>query len=460
MRCPVPFRRLLGASRIGCACAALCALPACVTTVDWLGGTGANGGTGSAGGTGSTGGAGSTGGTGGAGGTGGGEGGLSSDDLRPLTGPEAYPNVLRDVLGKTDEEIAEKLEDRFNQLFYGDPYTEAIYYPVLGTTDQAFIYDVLHMDVRTEGIGFAMIITVELNKRYEFDRLWQYARTELRYTTGPNEGYLRSWCDIPSGKAPCIDPFGQQQIAMALLFAHGRWGSDTGSIDYGADALALFDVMRNKEEQNGGVVSGVTNMFDAETKLVFDIPHVAAANTTRPSIEMPAYYELWAQATGDPFWSEAAASARAYWKQVAHPRTGLMPVRADFDGTPLPGSDDFGSQAYRTPLNMALDHVWFGVDPWQVEEADRLLAFFSEQGIDDYGGAYTLEGEASTVPMSREAALIFMNGVTGLVAENEDRAAYIEAAWSMPPSTGTPRYYSGLLHLLSLLTLSGQFRVY
>ncbi|MGK3992090.1 glycosyl hydrolase family 8 [Sorangium sp. So ce1024] len=447
MRCPAPLRWLLGVSRIGCACVALCALPACGMTVDWLGGD-VDGGSGGSGGNGSSG---SSGGNGGS---------SSSDGLRPLTGPEEYPNALRDVLGKTDEEIEEKLTDRFNQLFYGDPYTEAIYYPMLGTTDKAYIYDVLHMDVRTEGIGLAMIITVQLDRRVEFNRLWRYARDHLRYPGGPKEGYLRSYCDFPEGKKSCADPYGQQQIAMALLFAHGRWGSDTGSIDYGADALAVLDVMRRKEEQNGGVVDDVTNTFDEETKLPFDVPLASAANTTRPSILMPAYYELWAQATGDPFWSEAAASARAYWQRVAHPRTGLMPVRADFDGTPLPGSDEFASEAYRTPLNMALDHVWFGVDPWQVEEADRLLAFFSEQGIDDYGGAYTLDGEASSTPVSREAALIVMNGVTGLVAKNEERAAFIKAAWSMPPSVGTPRYYSGLLNLLSLLTLSGQFRVY
>ncbi|WP_437730788.1 glycosyl hydrolase family 8 [Sorangium sp. So ce1335] len=422
-------------------------------SVDWLGGNAADVAGGGLGGNAAEAAAGS-------GGNGGSGGDSSSDDLRPLTGPETYPNPLRDVLLKTDEEIAAKIEDRFNQLFYGDPYTEAIYYPSHGAADQSYIWDVLHTDVRTEGLGLAMIITVQLNKRVEFDRLWRYAKTVHRSRSGPNEGYLTSWCDNPEGKAFCVDPFGQQQAAMALLFAHGRWGSDGADIDYGAEALALLDVMRNKEEQNGGVVAGVTNTFDPETKLVFDIPHTSAANTTRPSILMPAYYELWAQATGDPFWSEAAASARAYWKLVAHPRTGLMPVRADFDGKPLPGSDDFGAEAYRTPLNMALDHVWFGVDPWQVEEADRLLAFFSEQGIDTYGGAYTLDGEASSEPMTREAALIVMNGVTGLVAQNEERAEFIEAAWSMPPSVGMPRYYSGLLQLLSLLTLSGQFRVY
>lgn len=423
MRCPAPLRLFRAASGIVCASLALCALPACGTTVDWLG-----------------------------------HDRMTSDELRPLTGPPEYPNALRDVLGKTDEEIAEKIDDRFNQLFYGDPWNEAIFYPDMFSADQAYIWDVLHTQVRTEGIGFGMIITVELDKRNEFDRLWRYAKAWLEHRSGPSQGYFRSWCDIPASKpVRCADPFGLQQLAMALIFAHGRWGSDTGAIAYGADAIALLEVMRHKETLNGGVDDGVTNIFDAETKLVFDVPHVDAADITRPSAAMPAYYELWAQATGDPFWYEAAARAREHWKLVAHPSTGLMPVRARFDGTRVTGSANFGPESYRTLLNIALDHVWFGVDPWQVEEADRLLAFFSKQGIDYYVGSYTLEGVAAGV---REPALIVMNGVTGLVATTEERAEYIEAAWAAELTTGQPRYYSGLLHLLSLLALSGQFRVY
>ncbi|WP_437670388.1 glycosyl hydrolase family 8 [Sorangium sp. So ce131] len=378
------------------------------------------------------------------------------DELQPIAGPEEYPNALRDVLGKTDEEIAAMIDARFQQLFYGDPSSEAIYYE--HGEDQAYILDIYHWDVRSEGIGLGMIIALQLNKREEYDRLWRYAEAELKRTSGPGAGYFESSCDTPVGPLPCFDPFGQQQLAMALIFAHNRWGSDSGDIDYEANALELLEVMRYKEAQNGGVIEEVTNVFDAETKLVFDFPHTASAGVTRPSIEMPAYYELWAQATGDTFWSEAAASARAHWQRAAHPTTGLMPERATFEGEPVFGSHTFDSEAYRTSLNMALDHIWFGVDPWQVEEANRLLSFFSAKGIYTYGTSYLLEG--GTLDYARDGALIVMNGVTGLMATNADRAAYIEAAWAQALSVGQPRYYPGILNLLSLLVLSGQFRVY
>ncbi|WP_437721150.1 glycosyl hydrolase family 8 [Sorangium sp. So ce861] len=424
MHCPVPLRLFRAASGIACGSLALCALPACGDTVDWLG-----------------------------------YDRMDSDELRPLTGPQDYPNALSDVLGKSDEEIASKIEATFQQLFYGDKFNEAIFYTDAYDADRAYIWDTLHGQVRTEGMGFGMMITVQLDKQDEFDRLWRYAKEWHEHTSGPKQGYFVSFCDVPWSEKPvfCSDPFGLQQLAMALLFAHGRWGSDTGTIDYGAEAIALLEVMQHKETLNGGVDDGVTNIFDPETKLVFDVPNVEAADTTRPSVEMPAYYELWAQATGDPFWSEAAESAREHWRRTAHPITGLIPVRAHFDGTPVTGSANFDSESYRTLLNLALDQIWFGADPWQVEEANRLLAFFSRQGIDWYGGAYTLDG---VLIEARDPALVVTNGVVGLVATAADRAEYIEAAWAAEPATGLPRYYPGLLHLLSLITLSGQFRVY
>jgi oligosaccharide reducing-end xylanase len=174
---------------------------------------------------------------------------------------------------------------------------------------------------------------------------------------------------------------------------------------------------------------------------------------------MPAYYELWAQATGDSFWTEAAESARAYWKLAAHPTTGLMPVRAHFDGTPVAEWDTFAPEAYRTHLNMALDQIWFDSDAWLVEESERLLGFFTAEGIADYGKEYTLDG-ATVVNAAHDVALVAANGTTALIATTDDRLAFIQAVWDIEPPTGPGRYYSGVLYLLALLTLSGEYRVY
>jgi oligosaccharide reducing-end xylanase len=376
--------------------------------------------------------------------------------LRPLRGPSTYPNAFRDELGKTEAEITTRINVAFNQLFHGNLLSEAVYFE---EGDKAYVRDILHGDIRTEGMGFGMIITVQLDRRQEFDALFRYAKQDLQFTSGANRGYFRSRCDLRSGStAECVDPYGLQQLLMALIFAHGRWGSDSGEIDYEAEALSLIDVMRNKEAQNGGIKEGVTNTFDAETKLVFDFPNESAAGFTRPVVEMPAYYELWAQATGDAFYVGAAAAAREYWKLVANQDTGLMPVRAFFDGQPLAEWADFSPEAYRVHFNLALDRIWFGSDDWQVEESNRLLDFFTSEGIATYGRIYTLAGEL--VQAGRDPSLIASNGPVALISTHTERNAFIQAVWEMPVPVSEGRYYAGMLQLLALITLSGRFRVY
>src|SRR5664280_274080 len=388
--------------------------------------------------------------------------------LYPLTVPPACPNAFRDVLGKSEAEITAKIDAAFNTLFHGNPADQAIFFQV--GSDEADIQDIFHnSEVRTEGIGYGMIICVEFNKQFEFDQLWRYAKNVLMVSTGSNRGYFASYCDTSSDSSsttkPCYDPFGLEQLVMALVFAHDRWGSnandsDAGAVDYSTDALMLFNLMRNKEAENGGVVDGVTNSFDATTHLVFDLPDVSASTFTRHAAVMPAYYEIWAQATGDAFWTEAANSARLFWKQAANTNTGLLPIRTMFSGQPYTGWNTFGAEGYRAQLNMVLDSIWNGHEPWEVTEADRLLQFFYGQGIDLYGMSYTLDGVV--LDTTHDAALIVTNGMTALIADATaaGRTDFITAAWNQPIPTGNTRYYAGLLDILSLLVLSGRYCVY
>jgi oligosaccharide reducing-end xylanase len=374
--------------------------------------------------------------------------------LRRMTGPDTYPNAFGTVLGKSDEQIADKIADTFAQLFHGDPSSEAIYVPV-GQT-QGYIEDVYNGDVRTEGMGLAMLITLQLNKRDEFDRLWNYTKANLVVATGPAKGYINSSCGPPS--QDCLDPYGLQHILMALLLANQHWdGLKVPDGEYAKGAKELLTVMRHKEDQNGGIVGGVTNSFDVATGVVLDQPLVSSANVTRPSILTPAFYYLWAQATGDPYWSRAAASARAFWKKSAHPKTGFMPTRALLDGTPATMNETFSRQAYRTQINVVLDRIWSRGDDWEVVEADNLLETFIAVGLNTYGSEFSLDGK--TIDVSREYPLIIANGIAGLISTVDQRKAFIEAVWNQALVTGTLRYYTGILDMLGLLILGGQFRI-
>ncbi len=154
-----------------------------------------------------------------------------------------------------------------------------------------------------------------------------------------------SWCDTPVGPMLCADPFGLQQIAMALFFAHGRWGSDTGTIDCELDAINLLEVMRHKEAlEQGSRDSGVTNTFDSTTKLVYDYPGIVSAADVTASFHRDVRL-LRALGAGHarPLLVLAAASARTHWQEAAHPSTGLIPVRTHFDGTPVLNWDYFSA---------------------------------------------------------------------------------------------------------------------
>jgi oligosaccharide reducing-end xylanase len=379
--------------------------------------------------------------------------GYNGNELWPIT-MRTTTNVFSSRLGKTPAEIDAKITATWNQLFYGDS-TQRIYYITDGT-DQAEVRDTYHGDIRTEGFGYAMMIAVQLDKRTEFDRMWSYVKSVLSYPmTEPSGGYYQSVCDSlpPSPPVSCNDPFGHQQFAAALLFARDRWGI-TGSHNYAVDAAALLDVMRHKEDMNGGIVNDVTNMFDRDTSLPFDVPEAQAAGVSRPSVMMPAFYELWAEATRDPFWSRAATAARDYWKRSAHQTTGLFPRRAYFDGTPVENWDIFESESFRAQINMALDYEWFAREPWEIEESDRLLKFFSSKGM-TYVGSYALDGAA--ISPVREYALVATNGVSAMISTHVDKRAYVEDVWNMPIQTGPARYFSGLLHLTALLILSGRY---
>ncbi|HEV8550355.1 MAG TPA: glycosyl hydrolase family 8, partial [Polyangiaceae bacterium] len=262
--------------------------------------------------------------------------------------------------------------------------------------------------------------------------------------------------DTSSSKIACVDPYGLQQFAMSLIFAHDRWGSD-GDIDYEADALDILNVMRRKEEMNGGVIDNVTNTFDAETQLAFDIPNTDHASITRPSALMPAYYELWSIATGDSFWSDAAEKARGFFSKAANPATGLMPLRAYFDSRPVSGSDTYGPEACRVMINIVLDAIWLGTDPNGVPECERVLQFFQTQGVP--GSQYALDGDV--IDKSPETSLVVVNGITAAVATEKvtGRKDFINAVWKGQTVMPSNRYYTGILQLFALLVLSGRMQV-
>jgi oligosaccharide reducing-end xylanase len=109
-------------------------------------------------------------------------------------------------------------------------------------------------------------------------------------------------------------------------------------------------------------------------------------------------------------------------------------------------------------MNVAMDWTWFGQDPWQVTQSDRLLRFFAREGIETYGNQYTLDGRR--LGTDHSGGLVAMNAVAALAATDTVRMRFVEELWTSRVPSGLYRYYDGVLHMLALLQVSGNFRIY
>lgn len=362
--------------------------------------------------------------------------------------------------GRDSAQVAAKLNAAFQQLFYGDDQNQRVYYPV--GTDMAYIKDVGNGDVRSEGMSYGMMICVQMNRKAEFNRLWKWAKTYMYHADGDWKGYY-AWQVSTSGTV--MDqgsaPDGEEYFAMALFFASHRWGDSTGMYNYGVEARALLSEMLHHEERVSQY-SGIRNMFNAQHKQVVFSPNNSSALFTDPSYHLPAFYELWARwaAADTAFWSAAADTSRAFFKRAVNARTGLGPDYAEFSGAANSTGNhaDFRFDAWRTAQNIAMDYAWWAADPWQKQFADTILSFFDRQGIATYPNQYTLSGTALSTDHS--PGLVAMNAVASLAATTNQAWAFVDQLWTVAIPTGQWRYYDGMLYMLGMLHVSGQFRIW
>ena len=379
-----------------------------------------------------------------------------SESLNPVN----YKNLFTELIGKSDEQVLAKINSTWQQLFYGNS-DQRIYYQV--DNGMAYIKDVGNNDIRSEGMSYGMMISVQMNKKEEFDRLWKWTKTYMYQNDGIYKGYF-AWHCTPEGNK--IDPNpasdGEEWIVMSLFFAAGRWGNGEGIFNYKKEAQAILDTMLHKTDSEK---NGATDMFDPEHKMVVFIPTEGRqSQITDPSYHLPHFYELWAlwADKDNEFWKDAAIASREFFKKAADPKTGLMPDYTEFDGIPVDmwngGHNNFRYDAWRIGMNIALDYAWFGADKWEVEQSDRFLTFFYKQGIYSYVDQYKITGEKLGNDCS--LGLVSMNAAACMASSIKERAEFVKVLWDSELLTDRWRYYNDILYMLALLNVSGNFRIY
>jgi oligosaccharide reducing-end xylanase len=379
-----------------------------------------------------------------------------------------YRNLFLEA-GHSQKEISQKIGAAFQQLFHGDPDTQTVYYPVGQNANGplAYLSDINNKDVRSEGMSYGMMIAVQLDRKAEFDALWNWSKTFMYQAspTHPAFGFF-SWSmkidGTPNSESPAPD--GEEYWVMALYFAAGRWGNGTGIYDYRAEADRLLDNIKNRPVIAGQTVRGPETdgpQFNAEHKMVRFTPNNLRPDHTDPPYHLPAFYELWARwgpVADRPFWAETAIVSRNFFQKVTNPVTGLAPNYANYDGMPVARNANFGPDAWRTAANWSVDWSWWAADPRERQLSDRIQAFFDSKGIDTYGNQFTLDGKQ--VGDSHSTALVATNAVASLAATEPRAAKFVEALWNAQIPSGRFRYYDGLWYLMGLLHCSGEFRIW
>jgi endo-1,4-beta-D-glucanase Y len=395
-------------------------------------------------------------------------------------------------------QIDAKIGAAFQQLFHGDKDSQTVYYEAGSNANGplAYITDVVNHDARTEGLSYGMMIAVQMNKKHEFDAIWNWANTYMLITdpANPSNGYF-AWSmngdGTPRSDSPAPD--GEEYFAMSLYFAANRWGSGQGIYDYKAQADRILSIMRHHPVQSGfgpfrlhpdsdpfvrpnppavaapsaaPPARTVGPMVNEQYTMIRFVPNSGGDSFTDPSYHLPAFYELWSR-WGPPedraFWAQAATASRAFFAAVSNPITGLAPDRANFDGSQMIGRDGqpvpFSYDSWRTASNWSVDYSWWHRDPQEPVFSDRIQKFLFRQGLSTFDDRYTLDGK----PLSQRhsAGMMATTATASLAATQGPTAqAFVGELWNSPIPAGQQRYYDGMLYMMSLLHCAGEFRIW
>ena len=399
--------------------------------------------------------------------------------------------------GHAHRESEARAEAAFRQLFHGDKNNQAIYYEA-GKNENgplAYVTDVANHDARTEGMSYGMMIAVQMDRKAEFDAIWNWANTYMLITDpqNPSVGYF-AWSmhtdGTPRSDSPAPD--GEEYFVMSLYFAANRWGNGKGIYDYKAQADRILSLMRHHPVMTATgpfrIHPGdapyvpptrpgappwtarqvtVGPMVNEDAKMILFVPGSGGNLFSDPSYHLPAFYELWSRwgpVEDRSFWAEAAETSRRYFAKATNSQTGLAPDYAEFDGAPHATAfnkmaSNFSYDSWRTASNWSVDYAWWRKDPQEQVLSDRIQKFLFAQGLGKFADQYTLEGK----PLSERhsTGMVATSATASLAAtRGEVSKAFVEALWNTPVPSGEQRYYDGMLYMMNLLHCSGQFRVW
>lgn len=352
-------------------------------------------------------------------------------------------------------ETKEKISKAYNQLFFGDYQNERIFFTLKDDNTMGYILDPSKNIITSEGISYGMIISLMMNDKSTFDKLWKFAKLKMQNTSKEDKYYF-SW--LLSGNYPykVLDsnsaPDGEEYIATALILAKNRWGNGEGIFNYESEVNLILNEMLNKKSYTQ------VPIFHPDYKQVVFTSDAQSEVFTNPSYHTPAFYELWSIYSKFTEFSDIAEISRDFLFKASNSSTGLYSDYATFNGKPKYFNNGQYSSydSYRVILNLALDYKWFGKDEKEAEIIKKILNFYNTQPY-PYYAVYTVDGKS--VEKYTSEALIAANAIGASVLNDDLSKKFILSLWNQGIPTGQWRYYNGLMHLMALIHVSGNYKI-
>jgi len=302
----------------------------------------------------------------------------------------------------------------------------------------------------SEGIGWGMLIMIFMdneknNTKKYFDGLYKFYKSYLD-ANGLMNWKINRYGDIVGENAATE---ADENVAMALLFAHKQWGSQ-GTINYLKEAKSLINKIMEHEVEKPNYIVKPGDVW-------------GGAEVLNPCYFDPAYYRIWMSVTEDKNWQKVTVKSyeilNYFYKNYS---TGLVPDWCKEDGSKadIPGcSYSYRYNACQVPLKMTLDYIWFGTKNSELAHnlPHRLSGWIkkrTKENPSQIKDGYNLDG--TIIGEYNNAAFVGPFAVAAMVdTKHQDWLNKTYKHLSNMSTGGDWGYYPDTLRLVSLLVLTG-----
>jgi endo-1,4-beta-D-glucanase Y len=324
-------------------------------------------------------------------------------------------------------------------------------------------------DIRTEGMGYAMVLAVSQNDRTRFDRLYLFLKDFMQYNSGGLKNFFKWRCPVSNWTAcnDAVAPDGETYIVQGLYMAAKKWGGTyyaaeantiaTSMFDAGAGHMAIFANNNLVKFSNGSMNSCGGGTISAEA-------------FTDPSYVNPAFYQYWkdnasSQSLKDKL-TNVINAGRSYLQKAVTSK-GLSPDYSAFDGSNsvAVGSDcrgkQYGYDAWRTAMHWSLDYRRNGFSQgstMSINLQNTMLGYAT--GNWDTSKIPSVINTDNTNPsnVATRAGHVAMIAMSTLANSNPNLlAAFNKINPSSLNQGNNSAYYDGLLYYLALAHLTNAF---